>query len=41
MRAQVLRQGDVQTVGEERDEDVGLDAVLELVVDRSDRQITL
>jgi len=40
VRLQLLAQGDVQAVGEERDKDVGLDPLLVLVEDRADGQIT-
>ena len=33
------RQRNVQAIGQEGDEDVGLDASLELVKDRSDREV--
>ena len=36
-----MAERDVQAVGKEGDEDVRLDAVLALVVDRADRQIAL
>ena len=36
---QAPRQSDVQAIGQEGDEDVGLDAGLELVKDRPDREI--
>ena len=35
--AQALFQGDLQAIGDEGDEDVGFDAMVELVVDRPDR----
>ena len=38
-RVQAPRQGDVQAIGQEGDEDVSLDAGLELVKDRPDREI--
>ena len=38
---QALLEGDKQAIGDERDEDVGLDAMIELVVDGPDRQIAL
>ena len=38
-RIQAPRQRDVQAIGQEGDEDVGLDACLELVKDRPDRQV--
>ena len=40
-RLQPLFERDHQTVGEEGDEDVGLDPVLQLMVDGSDRQVAL
>lgn len=41
MGAHLLDQGDVQSVGQEGDEDVGVDPGFDLVVDRPDRQIPL
>jgi hypothetical protein len=38
---QALLEGDKQAIGDERDEDVGLDAMIELVVEGPDRQIAL
>jgi hypothetical protein len=38
-RVQATRQGDVQAISQEGNKDVGLDARLELVKDRSDGQI--
>ena len=40
-RLQPLLQRDHQRIGEERHEDMGLDAVLELMMDGTDRQIVL
>jgi hypothetical protein len=40
-RAQAARQSDVQAIGQEGDEDVRLDARLELVKDRPNREIAL
>lgn len=37
--AQPMAQGDVQAIGQKRDQDVRFDAVLELVEDGPDRQI--
>ena len=37
-RMQAPRQGDMQAIGQEGKEDVGLDARLELVKDRPDRE---
>jgi len=37
--AQALLEGDLQAIGDEGDKDMGLDAVVELVVDRSDGEI--
>ncbi len=39
--AQAPLEGDLQAVGDEGDKDVGLDAVVELVVDRPDREAAL
>ena len=39
--ARALLEGDKQAIGDERDEDVGLDAMIALVVDGPDRQIAL
>jgi hypothetical protein len=36
---QAPRKSDVQAIGQKGDEDVGLDARLELVKDRPDRQV--
>ena len=36
---QTARKGDVQAIGQEGDEDVGLNARLELVKDRPDREV--
>ena len=41
MRLHLLGQGDVQAVGEKGDEDVRLDTVLELVVDRAYCKVAL
>jgi hypothetical protein len=38
---QPARQGDLKGVGEEGDEDVGLDAPFVLVEDRADREVAL
>ena len=40
-RFELRSQGDVQAVGHEGDKDVGFDAMLELMVDRSQLQIVL
>jgi hypothetical protein len=40
-RAQALLEGDLPTVGEEGDEDVGLDALVGLVIDRPHREVVL
>ena len=40
-RLQPLFECDHQTVGEEGDEDMGLDPILQLMVDGSDRQVAL
>ena len=41
MWAQLLRQRDMQTIGQEGDEDVRFDSMLELVVERTHGQIAL
>ena len=40
-RFELCSQGDVQAIGHEGDEDVGFDAMLELMVDRAQLQIVL
>ena len=39
--AQALLEGDVQAVGDEGDKDMRLDAVVELVIDRPDREVAV
>ena len=41
VRAQLLGQCDMQAVGEEGDEDVRVDPVFELVMDRAHREVAL
>lgn len=38
-RAQAVLEGDLEAIGDEGDKDMGLDAVIELVVDRPDSQV--